>query len=139
MAEGKQADRGKAGALTSSNDTTTTSTTGQPTDLIRAVEQPDQVLAAHYVEVPNMPHLQVVRTVAMEVGDPGSEVTIRLEARGGDVALQLNSGNEPLRQDLESSVGSLVNALKQEQIQVSTVDVSRKSPLDKIRRMKEAQ
>jgi hypothetical protein len=132
-------ERGKSDSLLSSNDTTATSTpTGQSTDLIRPVEQPDQVLAPHYVEVPNMPHVQVVRTVAMEVGDPGSEVTIRLQARGGDLTLQLNSGNEPLRQDLESSVGSLVNSLKQAQIQVSNVDVSRKSPLDKVRRMKEA-
>jgi hypothetical protein len=132
-------ERGKSDSLLSSNDTTATSTpTGQSADLIRPVEQADQVLAAHYVEVPIMPHVQVVRTVAMEVGDPGSEVTIRLQARGGDLTLQLNSGNEPLRQDLESSVGTLVNSLKQAQIQVSNVDVSRKSPLDKVRRMKEA-
>ena len=61
----------------------------------------------------------------------------RLEARDGDLALKLNSGNEPLRQDLESGVGSLVNALKDEQIQVSNVEVS-KSPINKVRRMKEA-
>jgi hypothetical protein len=90
------------------------------------------------VEVPVMPHAQVVRTVSMEVGDPGSEVTIRLQERGGDVTMQLNTGNEPLRQDLESSMGSLVNSLKQAQVQVSNVEVSQKSPIDKVRRMKEA-
>ena len=74
----------------------------------------------------------------MEVGDPGSEVTIHIQERGGDVTLQLNTASEPLRQDLQSSVASLVHALKMDQVQVSNVDVSRKSPIDKVRRMKEA-
>jgi hypothetical protein len=98
----------------------------------------EQAAAANPIEVPNLPHLPVVRTVAMEVGDPGSEVTIRIQERGGDVAMQLNTGNDPLQQDLQSSVGSLVHALKQEQVQVSNIEVSRKSPIDKVRRMKES-
>ena len=98
----------------------------------------EQARTAHQVEIPNVPRLQVVRTVAMEVGDADSQVTIRIQERGGDLTLQLNAGSEPLHQDLQSSLGSLVHALRQEQVQVSNVEVSRKSPIDKVRRMKEA-
>jgi hypothetical protein len=52
--------------------------------------------------------------------------------------MQHNAGSDPLHQDLQSSLGSLVRALKQEQVQVSNVEVSRKSPIGKVRRMKEA-
>ena len=89
------------------------------------------------MEIPDQPHLQVVRTVAMEVGDPGSEVVIRIQERDGGVSLQLNAGSELLRRNLQSSATLLVHALRRQEVQVSSVEVSRKS-LDKVRRMKEA-
>jgi hypothetical protein len=102
------------------------------------IEPVEQALAAHYVEIPDVPHVQVVRTVAMEVGDAGSQVVIRLQERGGDLSLQLDTSSESLRNDLNSSVESLVDSLKREEVQVSSVEVTRKSPIDKVRRMKEA-
>ena len=107
-------------------------------DMTRPVEHVEQVQAAHTVEMPHLPHLQVVRTISMEVGEADSQVTVRILERAGDISLQINAGNEPLHQELQSSLGSLVNALKQEQVQVSNVEVSRKSPIEKVRRMKEA-
>lgn len=105
---------------------------------IGAAASAEQVLPAHHVEIPNVPHVQVVRTVAMEVGDADSKVVIHIQERGGDVSLQLNAVSEPLRQELQSSVGSLVRALRREEVQVSSVEVSRKPSIDKVRRMKEA-
>jgi hypothetical protein len=138
MPELKSADRPKADAGRDSLDTSTTVPTLHFGDMTKSVEQIEQVRAAHIVEIPQMPHLQVVRTVSMEVGDADSQVTVRIQERSGDISLQINAANEPLHQDLQSSVGSLVQALKQDQVQVSNVDFSRKSPIDKVRRMKEA-
>src|SRR5438093_4522844 len=107
-------------------------------DVTHSLEQVEQVRPAHYVEIPQLPHVPVVRTVAMEVGNADSQVMIRVQERGGDVSLQINAANEPLHQDLQSSVGSLIQALKHEQVQVSNIEVSRKTPIDKVRRMKEA-
>ena len=131
-------DRAKGETTRESNNTSTASPTMAFSDAARGVEVVEQARAAHQVEIPQIPHVQVVRTVSMEVGDAGSQVTVRIQERGGDISMQINTANEPLRQDLQSSVGSLVQALKQEQVPVSNVEVSRKSPIDKVRRMKEA-
>ena len=136
--EAKFPERSKPATTASSDTTTTTTPSLHFSDAARTVEHIEQVRAAHQVEIPELPKFQVVRTVAMQVGDADSQVTIRIQERGGDLTMQLNTGSEPLRQDLQSSIGSLVQALKQEQIQVSNVEVSRKAPIDKVRRMKEA-
>jgi hypothetical protein len=102
------------------------------------IEQVEQARPAHQVNIPEVPHVPVVRTVAMQIGEADSQVTVHIQERAGDISLQINAANEPLHQGLQSSVGSLVQALKQEQVQVSNVEVSRKSPIDKVRRMKEA-
>jgi hypothetical protein len=136
--DGKLADRPKPGAGRDSTDTSTTVPTIHFGDVTKAVEQVEQAQPAHLVELPQAPHVQVLRTVSMEVGDADSQVTVRIQERAGDISMQINAANEPLHQDLQSSVGSLIHALKQEQVQVSNVDVSRKSPIDKVRRMKEA-
>lgn len=52
--------------------------------------------------------------------------------------LHFGAGSDTLHHGLESSVDSLVNALRQEKIQVCNVDVSRKSPIEKVRRTKES-
>jgi hypothetical protein len=138
VAEARSSDRAKANSSSTSDATVQTSTT-QSADLIRPAERVDQAVPANPIEIPNLPHLPVVRTVAMEVGDPGSQVTVHIQERGGDVAMQLNTASDTLHQDLQSSIGSLVQSLKQEQVQVSNVEVTRKSPVEKVRRMKEAQ
>ncbi|MBI4475240.1 MAG: hypothetical protein HY646_21435 [Acidobacteria bacterium] len=107
--------------------------TAQPT-----VENVEQVRAAHVVEIPVMPHLQVVRTVAMEVGEAGSQVVIRIEERGGEVNLKIDAASEPLRNDLESSIDLLVDGFQHEEIPVSRIEVGEKSLITKIRSLKEA-
>jgi len=105
----------------------------------QAAESAEAPRPAQLVEIPEMPRLQVVRTVSMEVGEADSQVIIRVEERDGGVKLHLGARNETMHRNIESSVASLVHALKQEQIQVSNVEVTRKSPIEKVRRMREAQ
>jgi hypothetical protein len=138
-ADPKAVEQSKPESATSPSDTTATTPTAQVSDLIRPVERVDQTPSAHHVEIPNIPRVPVVRTVSMEVGDAGSQVTIRIQERGGDITMQLHTGSDSLQQVLQSSVGSLAHALRQEEVQVSTIEVSRKSPIDRVRRMKEAQ
>jgi hypothetical protein len=138
MPDAKFPDRAKPGIGRDSTDTSTTVPTTQFGDSVKQFGQIERALPAQPVVIPETPHLQVLRTIAMEVGDADSQVMIRIQERSGDISLQINAANEPLHQNLQSSLGSLVHALKQEQVQVSNVDVSRKSPIDKVRRMKEA-
>jgi hypothetical protein len=135
--DAKLPDKAKAEIAKDSTDTPTTVPTGHFTVTTNGADQIEQVRPAQPVEIPQTPHLPVVRTVAMEVGDADSQVTVRIQERAGDISLQISAANEPLHQDLQSSVGSLVQTLKQEQVQVSNVDVSKKSPIEKVRRMKE--
>jgi hypothetical protein len=73
----------------------------------------------------------------MQVGEADSEVTIRIQQRDGNLTLQLNAENDRLHQNLQSSVGSLAQALNLENVPVSGIEVSRKSLTDRVRRMKE--
>jgi hypothetical protein len=136
MPEAKAAGRSKPGA-TSEKDVIAALPATQITDLVRPVERADQVPAAHTIEIPNIPHLPVVRIVAMQVGEADSEVTIRIQQRDGNLTLQLNTENDRLHQNLQSSVGSLAQALNLENVPVSGIEVSRKSLTDRVRRMKE--
>ncbi len=131
-------ERSKASAASGSASETHSVTVMPFADSTRTPDQVEQARPAQPVEIPVTPHLQVVRTVAMEVGDSNSQVVIRIEERGGDVTLQMNTASEALHHELQSSVGSLVHALKQEDVPVSNIEVSRKSPIEKVRRMKEA-
>src|SRR5262249_25543260 len=79
-------------------------------DVIRTADHVEQARPAQPVEIPDLPQLKVVRAVAMEVGDAESQVVIRIQERSGDVSLQLNAANEPMRHELESSVSALLNA-----------------------------
>jgi len=112
--------------------------TFQLADPTRPVERVEQPLPAQLVEIPEVPRLQVVRTVAMEVGDDKSHVIIRIEDRGGNMNLHFGAGDDTMRHSLQSSIDSLVHALRRERIDVSNVEVSGKSPIEKVRRMKEA-
>jgi hypothetical protein len=134
--EAKAADRSKLSA-TPEKDVIAPFSATQFTDLVRPVDQVDQAPAAHTIEIPNIPPLPVVRSIAMQVGEAGSEVTVRIQQRDGNLTLQLNSDNDRLHQNLQSSVGSLAQALKLENVPVSAIEVSRKSLTDRVRRMKE--
>jgi hypothetical protein len=110
----------------------------QLVDAPRTLEAVEQAKPAQHMDVPQLPKLQVVRTVAMEIGEAESQVIVRIEDRGEGMNLHFGTGNEALHRTLESSIDSLVQALKREKIEVSNVEVSRKAPIDKVRRMKEA-
>jgi hypothetical protein len=130
-------ERSKSEAAVPANQNTT-ATESHFADVIRNADHVEEARPAHTVEIPDLPQLKVVRTVAMEVGDADSQVVIRIQERSGDVSMQLNAANEPMRHELESSVSALLNALKDQEVKVSNVEVFRKSPIDKVRRMKEA-
>jgi hypothetical protein len=107
------------------------------TELSRSTTMMEQPRAAQHVEVPNMPKLQVVRTVAMEIGDADSQVIVRIDDRGGSMDMHFGAGSDSMQHSLQSSVEILMESLKEEKIHVSNIEVSRKSPIDKVRRMKE--
>jgi len=109
----------------------------QPSDSSRSLDSIEQPRPMHLIEIPDLPKLKVVRTVSMEVGEADSQVSIRIEDRGSSMRLHLDTGNETLHQALDSSVGSLMQALKRVEVPLSTVEVSRKSPIEKVRRAKE--
>jgi hypothetical protein len=98
----------------------------------------EQARPAQHIEIPNVPKLQVVRTVAMEIGEAESQVMVRIDERGGLMQLHFGAGGALVLQKLESSIGSLVRNLRQEKIEVSNVEVTAKPHIEKVRRMKEA-
>lgn len=130
-------ERGKPEAEIVKTEATPTSTI-QFQDLSRSLEHIEQARPAHHVEMPVMPQLQTVRTVNMQIGEADSQVMIRIQERGGDIALQINAANEPLHNNLQTSVNTLVHALRREEVQISSIEVTRKQPIDKVRRAKEA-
>jgi hypothetical protein len=133
------AERRKPAATEPAFEARTSATATHFPNPFQAVESAEAPPPAQLVEIPEMPKLQVVRTVSMEVGEADSQVIIRIEERDGGMKLHLGARNETMHRNMESSVASLVHALKQEQIQVSNVEVTRKSPIEKVRRLREAQ
>lgn len=136
--EARLPERSKPQLETGKTETTTATPTIHFQDLTRPLEPIEQVRPAHYVEIPATPQLQVIRTVSMEVGEADSQVVIRIQERGGDVALQINAAAEPLHHELQTSVNSLVHALRREEVHISSIEVTRKQPIDRVRRAKEA-
>jgi hypothetical protein len=137
LTDAKPAERKNSPALETA-DTSSAAPSIHVPEQPRAIDAVEQPRPSQLIEVPNIPKLQVVRTVAMEVGDPQSQVIVRIEDRGHGLTVHFGTGNEALHRCIESSMGSLVHALKRENIEVSNVEVSRKSPIEKVRRMKEA-
>ena len=62
----------------------------------QAVESAEAPRPAQLVEIPEMPKLQVVRTVSMEVGEAESQVTIRIEEKDGGMKLHLGARSETM-------------------------------------------
>src|SRR5262249_20763454 len=69
VSETKPVEKNKTGPATSPADPNATTPATQASDLIRPVDRLDRPVAAHPIEIPNVPHIPVVRTVSMEVGD----------------------------------------------------------------------
>jgi len=134
----KSMDRRDERSTTEPSDTTVPVSVTTESAAARSATPVDQPAVAQPVELPQLPKLQLVRTVAVEVGDAESQVLVRIESRGSEMHLQFGAGSEALHQRIESSVGSLVDALKEQKINTSTVQISRRAPVDKVRRMKEA-
>jgi hypothetical protein len=111
---------------------------GPFTEVSQSVAPAEQPLPAHHVEIPILPQLQIVRMVAVEVGEADSQVLIRLEERGGDVTMQLDAATASLAENLEASADALYEALRREDVQVSRIQFSKKSPIVRVQRTKEA-
>ncbi len=116
----------------------TAATPSIPSVSARTPEGVERAVAAHHVDIPPRPQLQIVRTINMEVGESESQVTIRLQERAGGVVLQLGAATETLRDGLQASVANLEQRLRRAEVDISSIEVSRKSPIDKVRRLKEA-
>jgi len=136
--EAKPAEHRGEPETTDTKETTVSMPTPQESPTLRSEVAADQPRAAQHVEMPQLPKLQVIRTIAVEVGDADSQVLVRIESRGHGMNLEFGAGSETLRERLESSVGSLVDALKDQKINTTNVQVSRRAPIEKVRRMKEA-
>ena len=125
-------------SIDDSQDATTPTATLHVAEPPRRFDPVEQLRAPQLIEIPHVPKLPVVRTVSMEVGDSQSQVIVRIEDRAGGMNLHFGTGSELLHRTIESSIDSLIHALRQEKIDVSNIEVSRKSPIEKVRRMKEA-
>lgn len=136
--ETRTAERGKDSPMPAGTDANTPSDGVFADMTAQATVESESALPAHHVEIPVMPSLQVVRTLAMEVGDAGSEIIIRLEERSGDVHLKFDSASETMRQSLESSIDTLVDDFIQEAVPVSRIELGDKALITKISRMKGA-
>jgi hypothetical protein len=136
--EAKQAERGGESETSDVKEANVSMPTPQESTTLRSEATADQPRAPQHVEMPQLPKLQVVRTVAVEVGDADTQVLVRIESRGHGMNLEFGAGSDTLHERLESSVGSLVDALKEQKINTTNVQVSRRAPIEKVRRMKEA-
>src|SRR4029079_14603121 len=80
------------------------------------------VEAPRPVEIPVLPVVQVARRVSIDIGDDDSKVRITIHQRAGDVSVRFDTGTETLKSDLQSNVGSLIEALRREQVPLANLD-----------------
>jgi hypothetical protein len=72
--------------------------------------------------MPVLPALQVARRVSIDIGDDDSKVRITIHERAGDVSVRFDTSTESLKSDLQSSVGSLIEAFRREQVPLGNLD-----------------
>jgi hypothetical protein len=135
---GKQQDRKDELEMIGPNDSPEPVLMFQPLDPRRTLGTIEQPHPPPYSEIPQVPKLQIVRTVSMEVGEADSQIIVRIEDRGGGMNVHLGAENDITHRALASSIDTLVHALKREKIELSNLEVTRKSPIEKVRRTKEA-
>jgi hypothetical protein len=82
----------------------------------------EKVLPPRPPELPWMPPAQVAHRVSIDVGGDDSPLRITLHERAGDVSLKFDTATDTLRTDLQSSVGSLIEALKREHVPLANLD-----------------
>ncbi len=77
---------------------------------------------AHVRELPPQPPLPVAHKVSIDIGDGDNRVTVTLHERGGDVSVKVHSATEPVRTELQASVGTLVEAFRRENVPLGNMD-----------------
>ena len=80
----------------------------------------EQVYSVNMPDLPPPP--PIARKVSMEVGEGDAQVKITIHERNGDLSVRFDAATEPLRRDLETAAGSLLQALQREQLHVSNFD-----------------
>ena len=84
----------------------------------------EQAPVAHTPDLPPETLMQTAHRVSIDIGENESKVTVTLHERGGDVSVKIHSANQPLSTQLQSSVGSLVEALHREHVSLTNMDFS---------------
>ena len=74
------------------------------------------------LEMPVLPAMQVARRVSIDIGDDDSKVRITIHERAGDVSVRFDTTTQSLKSDLQSSVGSLIEALRREHVPLANLD-----------------
>jgi hypothetical protein len=90
----------------------------------KAPPAPAEAPAAIRPEVPELPRPHIARRVSIELGGEKTEVRITVHERSGDVSVRFETGAPALRSDLQSNVGSLIEALRREHISLANLDFS---------------
>jgi hypothetical protein len=78
------------------------------------------------VEVPALPPIPTARRVSIDIGDDDSDSRLRItiHERAGDVSVKFDTATEGLKSDLQSSVGSLIEAFRREHVPLANLDFS---------------
>jgi hypothetical protein len=103
-----------------------------PSDVISTAAGPDRFAAeltqarksepAAPVELPWIPLRQIAHRVSIDVGEGERDVRVTLHERDGNVSIKFDVETETLRADLQSSVGTLIEALRREQVSLANLD-----------------
>lgn len=77
---------------------------------------------AHVPEPLPQPAVLVAHRVSIDIGDAENRVTVVLHERAGEVSVKFHTASESMKAELQSSVGSLVEALHREQVPLANMD-----------------
>jgi hypothetical protein len=87
-----------------------------------AAPRPSQPVEHIARELPEQPVPQVAHRVSIDVGDAENRVTVTLHERGGEVSMKVHAATESMKADLQSNVGTLVEAFQREDVHLANMD-----------------
>jgi hypothetical protein len=70
------------------------------------------------------PQAAVARRVSIDIGEGDSQVRITIHERAGDISVKFDSATDALHGQLQSSAGTLVEALQRERVPLMNLDFS---------------
>ena len=82
---------------------------------------------AHVPEPLPQPQVLVAHRVSIDIGDADNRVTVTLHERAGEVSVKFHTASETMKSELQSSVGSLVEALHREHVPLTNMDFTSNS------------